>query len=1004
MLAPSEAARPMSPRRTHPRRPPPHLSVSLRHDGPMPEEKADEAQVETQVEAKGRSSPGVPMRQPSDESYDSGESGKRWFDQANKHPGKGLGFPGMEDDEPPYFLPRNSSNHSIDASMDRTKLYPSHVTSQLQRLQRSVTSGSSVGDYRSVIDDLTIENQKLKQELRKFLKKPNDTPHLEKDKLFEIRIHGKLSARKRRELEDVLGSFASSIDEPTEKTSEQSKQSKATHSYSSLNHPKKSAAKNSSSSNTSTSRLPDSAYASMSNSGPTSLFTPTNYHSAEGRKATQPPVRSDQNIQSFLHNIPEGLLPKHNPVMTERQKKKFVVQRLEQLFTGRKGVVVGDHSQPLQQQEVSASAAKADQAANHGVSPLEGLREAHMLPHVMDVDKDKSKYATNHTANEFTEPYASDASDEASPNDSPGQRPTRPLDLDPDRAQVPSENVEYIRHLGLSTPKFTSETSSDSTTAADADGWIYLNLLVNMAQLHIVNVTPDFIREALSDVSERFQVSRDGKKVRWRGGTQGTRMSSDDGASSAENRSPDDSDSLDEPDRKRRKVDARKFAPIAVDTPDAEPTQNKLLQSFHYKPLFHHSESSGGFISSDESESLFGYNAKTAALPESTSADPQLWRGGPNQRSVKEKQDAGLLVYYNGARFCTDLSGDRGRVSTPLHNSAVDQDGYFSSHQEAIGGTSRKDVPMFERTPSGSLLPFRPFKDYSKGVSIPGIDDLRPTTPEPLTDGSNEDFFANVSAGGTTPPSQRQAFESSGLGGTRPADHFIMEVQTRRTMTGSRHSSKASRLSTYGSGQKKYSHSIPKSSLESFFVPGMRTSMTKTSSMAGTTGDSKESPSIKTEIISSNLTQLEPSELPPPLGYHTAYSSSDDDSDSSDASSQSSHRRRKPRYPQISLTSPIEHPSWAQRYPDGGLSDGDESDDPGEDDDGSIDMLAEARRIDPETIAAKEKEFEMGIDDKGTDAATVNESVSPGFRGARDLLRRSMTSEVPTSAITEDEY
>ncbi|PVH87991.1 hypothetical protein DL98DRAFT_581216 [Cadophora sp. DSE1049] len=995
MLASSEGTRPGSPHRNHPRRPPPYLSVSLRHDDPMPVEKGDVAQVGT----KGRPALGASMRPPSDESYDSGESGKRWFDQANKHPGKGLGFPGVEDDEPPYFLPRNSSNHSIDARIDRSKLYPGHITSQPQRLQRSVTGGSSVGDYRSVIDDLTIENQKLKQELRK-LKNSNDTPHLEKDKLFEVRIHGKLSARKRRELEDVLGSFASSIDEPTEKTSTQSKQSKATHSYSSLDHPKKSAPKDSSSSNTSTSRLPDSAYASMSNSGPTSLFTPTNRHGNEGKKASQPTAKSDQSIHSFLHNIPEGLLPKHSPVMTERQKKKFVVQRLEQLFTGRKGVIVDDHSQPLQQQEVSASAAKADQAANHGVSPLEGLREAHMLPHVTD----KPRHLTIHGGNEAsTEAYISDASDEASPDDSPGQRPTRPLDLDPDRAQVPSENVDYIRHLGLSTPKFSSESSSDSVTAADADGWIYLNLLVNMAQLHIVNVTPDFVREALSDVSERFQVSRDGKKVRWRGGTQGTRMSSDDGVSTAANQSPDDSDSLDEPERKRRKVDARKFAPVPVETPNAELVQNKPLQSFHYKPLFHHSESSGGFISSDESESLFGYNPRTDALPDSTSADPQMWRGGPNQRSAKEKQDAGLLVYYNGARFCTDLSGDRGRASTPLHDSAVDQDGHFNKQQEAIGGTSRKDVPMFERTPSGSLLPFRPFKDYSKGVSIPGIDDPRPTTPEPLSDGTEGDFFANVSVGGTTPPTQRQAFESTGLGGIRPADHFIMKVQTRRTMTDSHHSYKLSKSSTSSSGEKRFAHKIPRSSLESFFDSGMEASKTRTSSTAGTTGDLRDSLPIKTEIISSHLRQLEPSELPPPLGYHTAYSSSDDDSDSSDASSQSSHRQRKPRYPQISLSSPIEHPSWAQRYPDGGLSDGDESDDPEEDDDGSIDMLAEARKLDPETVAAKEKEFEMGIDDKGTDAATVNESVSPGFGGVRGMLRRSTTSEIPTSAMVEDE-
>ncbi len=38
--------------------------------------------------------------------------------------------------------------------------------------------------------------------------------------------------------------------------------------------------------------------------------------------------------------------------------------------------------------------------------------------------------------------------------DSPDQRPTRPLDLDIHRAQVASDNIDYIRHLGLSSPEF----------------------------------------------------------------------------------------------------------------------------------------------------------------------------------------------------------------------------------------------------------------------------------------------------------------------------------------------------------------------------------------------------------------------------------------------------------------------------------------------------------------------------------------------------------------------
>ncbi|KAL2072186.1 hypothetical protein VTL71DRAFT_11529 [Oculimacula yallundae] len=993
MLASSGDVQSGSQHPPHPRRPPPHLSVSLRRVGP--------AQKEQTTGGTGGSvgrSAGPLMRLPSDESSGSNEGAERWFDKANKRPGKGLGFPGMEDEEPPYFLPHNSSRGSKEASVDVTRLHPAQFTSRPQKIQRSATGGSSVGDYRSVIDDLTIENQKLKQELRK-LRKSNATP-LQNDSLFEVKIHGTLSSRKRRELEDVLGSFASNIDESSEKATTQPQSSKPTHTYSSLDNSQKSAAKHSSSSNTSNSRLPDSAYASMSNSGPTSLFTPTNGQGFDGKKSSQP-VKTDQNIHTFLHNIPEGLLPKHSPLLTERQKKKLVVQKLEELFTGKKGIIVGANSQPLQQQEVSASAAKADQAANNGVAPLEGLREAHILPYISGVDNGKSKDLTGSSGNPASmETCTSDTSSEASPSaSSPHQRPTRPLDLDPDRAQVPSENIDYIRHLGLSTPNFKSETSSDSTTATDADGWVYLNLLTSMAQLHIINVTPDFVRDALLDVSERFQVSNDGKKVRWRGGTQRTRMSSDE-----ENQTTEDSDSLDEPSKKKRKVDGRRFAPVPVDAPEAALDHTKALQTFHYKPLFNHAESSGSFASSDESEYAFGYNTRAGGWNEGALADPQASKGGPGRISTQEKQEAGLLVYYAGAKFCTDLSGDRDRTSTPVHFSAVDQDGYFNSQQGALGNSSQKSAPVIERTSSGSLLPFRPFKDYSKGAGIPGLDDPRPRTPDLLDDKTDDEYFVNRMAGGTAPLNQRQTFDSTGLGGTRPADHFIMRVETRRTI---RDGHKAGKSSFTGHKQS----SVPKTTLDCFFKPGTQGHKVRRASFA-------KSPAlnnlpIRTEILSSQTKQLEPSELPPPLSYHAAYDSSDSDSDSDSgsetASSRSSRTQHKASYlqPQDSSDA-LKHSSWVQQYPDEGFSDGDEEDSDGdEDEEGSIDMLADARRVDPDTVRREEMEFdEMGGagDDQRTDVATVNESVGEkekGFMGLRRGMGRRM--ETGSSAMSVDD-
>jgi hypothetical protein len=101
------------------------------------------------------------------------------------------------------------------------------------------------------------------------------------------------------------------------------------------------------------------------------------------------------------------------------------------------------------------------------------------------------------------------------------QRPTRPLDLDPYRAQVPEENMEYIRHLGFSPPD-----AEEMKAQPDGHGWIYLNVLTNMAQLHFANVTPMFIQKAITEYSKMLELSPGGRKVRWKGGKDVTVRSS----------------------------------------------------------------------------------------------------------------------------------------------------------------------------------------------------------------------------------------------------------------------------------------------------------------------------------------------------------------------------------------------------------------------------------------------------------------------------------------------
>lgn len=467
MLASSANNQIAVPATSHPRRPPAHRSVSLRHEGHGFDAPRSEPQ-----RSRGRNAPSGALfvGQLSDESNRPGESAvptlQKWFDLSNERPQF------FEDNDPPYFLPHDSSS---------TSNATPGLTPQLGRIRPEVahanTIGSSADDFRSVIDDLTIENKKLRERLRKY-EKANHS-HLEKDKLFEVKIHA-LPPKKRRELEEVLRQFAAGIEGSTDGGSSKVPGTGMLP-YLSFNPPNISAAKLSSSSSTSNSRPVDSAYVSGSLSGPTSTST-LNKVGLEGKLRPQKRFGKEQKVESFLHNIPEGLLPKYSPVMTDKQKKKMVVQRLEQLFTGNKGQAMGNRHHPLQQQEVSELAAKADRASDDHAALIEGLREAHIRPYARDGDSARPGQLAAESSHETQNSRYNSESEDNFPDHSasPEQRPTRPLDLDPDRAQIPADNVEYIRHLGLSTPQLASDDSNEET---DAEGWIYLNLLINMAQL-----------------------------------------------------------------------------------------------------------------------------------------------------------------------------------------------------------------------------------------------------------------------------------------------------------------------------------------------------------------------------------------------------------------------------------------------------------------------------------------------------------------------------------------
>ncbi|TVY71232.1 Frequency clock protein [Lachnellula suecica] len=971
---------------SHPRRVPAHASVSLRHSRPACHTDPKDSQL-VQNDSQAIFFP-TAATAGSDESNPSAEAAgmtvEKWFDHSNKRPTVGV-KPIFEDNEPPYFLPHHSSAESSKENLQDYNNTP-HM------LFRSGTNGSNSEDFRSVIDDLTIENRKLKEKLRKYERTRN--PSLEKDKLFEVK-YGALPSKGRRELEELLHTFASSFNGSETRTSSKSKgASKGSgHKHPSLlGSATGSTQINASNSSTSISRPVDSAYASMSTSGPGSSSEPN--HRGFPKAEPQAKFTQEQNIQNFLHDIPEGLLPKHAAVMTERQKKKLVVRRLEQLFTGKVNGTVGDHKQPLQQQEVSNSAAKADLEIRNPRPLFEGVREAHILPQSMDVDKSAPPGLANATTYGTT--TSEDISKPAGNNapGSPEQRPTRPLDLDPDRAQIPSDNVEYIRHLGLSTPQLITGDSGDAES--DAQGWIYLNLLIGLAQLHIINVTPDFVRSAVEDVSSKFQLSRDGRKIRWRGGTEGSRFSSEsDGNSSARTHSLHDSDSLDEESgSKRRKLNnpnnhmgsQGRFASIPH-----EPSTSKLApvlgNPFYYKPLFNHRNSEDSLTSLDNEDVS---KSNTPGGASGMGRDPM---SGSESSSRKIRREDGPMVFYSGAKFCTDLSGDRGNICTPLHDTGVGLDGYSDRTLNVLGCASRKGAGALSRTQSGSLMQFRPFKSQF-GKSAEG-------SPTKSCSSDNESVLyiepgVECSSRNSSPRAPLMAFDASGLGGTQPADHFAVTVKTRRTKLENVAHPKLSKFSAPGQHSRRFQHSIPKASLDLFQVIEHEDLASSLATLKARTPSpnpqaSKEACPVKTEVIATSVHQLEPSELPAPTAYFASFSGSESSSEYDSGTSYSgiSHLRQPrspPFIPGAGMPSPV---PWGIENED---ADGYEKDDEdedvdedmsdiedGDDSDDSIDMLAAAREADPETVRAREMEFELQAAHRvleelpaGSSAATVD--------------------------------
>ena len=863
---------------------------------------------------------------------------EKWFDETNKD-ASGMRDVPFLDDDPPFYINRQPSSDVGSACAVRcdgspinlSNLGPSTAPTR-SLLARMESSENNSEDFRSVIDDLTIQNNKLKRKLKKYEKL--HCSHLQDEKLFEVRVHS-LTAHRKRELEETLRSFASIIDEdspPRPLVQPTGLQHLAPADPPALHKP--------SSSSTSNSKPIDSAYASMS--GQTGMSQPQMQDQNKPDVRGYTPHIKQQKVKSYLHDIPETLMPKHSMAMSDRSKSKIVVKRLEQIFTG-KGAASRRHNQSHQQQEVSQSAAQADRTrlkARGRPTTKEGIREARILHddthlHVDSMSEANLAAQISRSSNDGED---STRNTQASRDTSPEQRPTRPLDLDLHRAQVPSDNIDYIRHLGLAA--HADQTSKD-------DEWVYLNLLISMAQLHTLNVTPEFIRHAIADVSSQFELSADGTKIRWQGGTEGTRMSSDSeesegvakwkstetSHSASKQGSFADLSEVQEPNSALPNLASESSAVPEAGAKRRPVTfgQHNDGGRFHYKPLFFHTAPS----EEDEDDSVPPTeNSSTDWRENATGLISGLNSGSHGLRETearlrKKNQGNGPIIFYNKARFCTDLSGDPS-------GAMIDEDTYQRFTQDPVG--------VSPATPSE-------YGDEPTDLSIVDREELMEldlkssqTTRSAL---DLEDLKSSISDCASLPGPMDM--EVSGLGGIQPEDNFVIRVQMRHGgIITTRGSCKSSPFLSLREQIHRMLHRLPQRNLDVFREENQDIPR------------SQPPPPLKTEIISAVKRNLPPSSLPPP-SYNFSPSDYDDDEYEDDRND----------------INPYENPCFASPRHSGGVvleprptdffigTSSEESKESsytsassGSDSDSSIDLLAHARVLDPDTIAAREREFD----------------------------------------------
>ena len=712
-------------------------------------------------------------------------------------------------DEPPIHLQRPLSNGGSTQSLLKEPVSSQlGENSQPQPLSHSLLSRLELSEndpdtFRDIIDDLTVQNKSLERQLKRFVK--THSIGKEHNGLFEVRIHN-LPPDKKHELEAILRNFTATIHSSQYKAGP----TLATARGQSLHQVSTSSSKLSPPSLPSVQAL-DSAYASASATGVTIPAVPDSS------------TRPNTDLHKRAHNTAlQGDLSeprlREDSMILDRNKQEIVVQKLEQLFDEDPGNVqlMDGEDEPLKdvpywpQDEPTAPVVKGTSAhrldesvstkygriGNAGAQPDQCLRTKNFLfPGAPLTNRDLAR---------------GNASTESQPSPSP-------------------DHLRHLRHLGVASP------ISDRNPQSSHD-WVYLNLLANVAQLHTLNVTPKFVRQAIYDLSTKLILSDDGRKVRWRGNLKDTGLNPDESHNFAtKNHAVPLACSPGSSSGEQQQQDGRVQQPATSYLQDTassgshpSSTLNKASSSsLQYRPMFTHRKR-------QPAESHCIEDGQSVDSDNTSSADDRASMAS----ETKMNNQSAPMIFVDRDPFFLDLSAD------PPGCDRIDRAPYGRLVEEPLGG--HNGPPEMYREPkkrSSYGLPPGSEKAIRRGPSLPG------STPSPsLTIYDNDPS----PSGHGTMRAEHVQLEASGIGDIQLDDNFAIDVTTEQSPLFQAVPHKDGRaLQTF----RRSNRLIPSCPF----------------------GHRRSNQRHRHRLISTKITHLPPSPLPPPSYIYPALSSSSSD-------------------------------------------------------------------------------------------------------------------------------